>query len=212
MPQKKRDKLTYLDGSTVHPTEPPLSFVEALVARHSEPRDIVIDPFMGSGIVAVACINLLRRFRGVDSEQKRFDRVTGHLRQCYKNCVDRGMRSSASFDMLTLFLWSPGSRSLSEDLSVPAPEDEKLSEVNKLKFVLRRSPRHRSKDEAADDDDDFDDIKAANNEFIARACAGVLLTPPYFDATLSEADMLDLEAAQQDLVIKESTIDSAGKG
>lgn len=212
IPQKKCEKLTYLDGQPVHASEPPLSFVEALIARHSEPRDLVVDPFVGAGITGVACVNLLRRFRGVAAEEKRFQRVVGHLRQCYKDCIDQG--TSSAFAVSQEAEFSLGFRSLSEDLSIAAPEAEKLAEIAKLKYTLRRSARiQSSKQEVSDDDqEEFDEIKDANEEFISRACAGVFLPPPYYDPSLTQDDMLELEAAQCDLQIKDSTIPGAGKG
>jgi DNA modification methylase len=39
-----------------------------IVQRFTEPGDIVLDPFMGSGTTGVACLYLNRRFIGCDND------------------------------------------------------------------------------------------------------------------------------------------------
>ena len=51
---------------TDHPTEKPLEFIERLVAVSSNPGDLVLDPFMGSGTTAVAAKALGRDYLGFD--------------------------------------------------------------------------------------------------------------------------------------------------
>ena len=41
-------------GKRIHPTQKPLDLFQRLVSKHSNPGDIVIDPFLGSGTTAVA--------------------------------------------------------------------------------------------------------------------------------------------------------------
>lgn len=49
-----------------YPTEKPVDLCEILVQQSTEPGELVIDPFMGSGPVAVASIRNSRRFMGSD--------------------------------------------------------------------------------------------------------------------------------------------------
>ena len=49
-----------------HPTEKPISLIEALITTCTDIGDIVLDPFMGSGTTAVACRRLRRRFIGFE--------------------------------------------------------------------------------------------------------------------------------------------------
>lgn len=51
-----------------HPTQKPLTVISELVKIHSNESDIVLDPFMGSGTTAVACVELNRNFIGVEKE------------------------------------------------------------------------------------------------------------------------------------------------
>ena len=52
-----------------YPTEKPVPLVEQLIRQSSGPRDIVLDPFMGSGSTGVAAIKTGRRFIGGDTSE-----------------------------------------------------------------------------------------------------------------------------------------------
>lgn len=49
-----------------YPTEKPLGLVEELVLQHTEPGELIIDPFFGSGVTGVAAVQRGRRFKGSD--------------------------------------------------------------------------------------------------------------------------------------------------
>ncbi len=51
---------------SAHPTQKPLELVRRLVAAASQPGDLVIDPFAGSGTTLVACEALGRRWLGCE--------------------------------------------------------------------------------------------------------------------------------------------------
>jgi len=55
-----------------HPHQKPVSLIEYLINRLPN-KEIIIDPFMGSGTTGVACINLGRKFIGIEIEPKYFD-------------------------------------------------------------------------------------------------------------------------------------------
>jgi len=54
----------------IHPFEKPLSLIERLVRIYSNPGDIVLDPFNGSGTTGEACIKLHRNYIGIEKEAK----------------------------------------------------------------------------------------------------------------------------------------------
>ncbi|WP_237189119.1 DNA-methyltransferase [Rothia nasimurium] len=56
-----------------HPTQKPLSILKELIEVLSDPYDIVLDPFMGSGSTGVAAIECERKFIGVELEKKYFE-------------------------------------------------------------------------------------------------------------------------------------------
>jgi site-specific DNA-methyltransferase (adenine-specific) len=53
-----------------HPTMKPLPLMMQLVAQFSDPDELVLDPFAGSGTTAVACLRSGRRFIGSEIDPK----------------------------------------------------------------------------------------------------------------------------------------------
>ena len=53
-------------GWHVHPTQKPVALMRWIVDRWTEPGDLVLDPYMGSGPVAQACHELGRRYIGIE--------------------------------------------------------------------------------------------------------------------------------------------------
>lgn len=49
-----------------YPTEKPISLLETLISQSSNPGEIVVDPFFGSGTTLIAAQNLKRNFLGCD--------------------------------------------------------------------------------------------------------------------------------------------------
>ena len=72
-----------LADRTDHPTPRTVDVMEYIMGLHD--WRIVIDPFMGSGTTGVACMNLGRKFIGIEIEPKYFDiaceRITNAQRQ-----------------------------------------------------------------------------------------------------------------------------------
>ncbi|MCY4419457.1 MAG: site-specific DNA-methyltransferase [Cytophagales bacterium] len=50
----------------IHPTQKPLKLMERLIEKHSNPDNLILDPFLGSGTTALAAKELKRRFIGGD--------------------------------------------------------------------------------------------------------------------------------------------------
>jgi DNA modification methylase len=63
-----------------HPTQKPLALMERFVIIHSNPGDIIFDPFAGSGTTGVAAIKLGRKFLGCDMNAKYADMSNDRLR------------------------------------------------------------------------------------------------------------------------------------
>lgn len=55
-----------------HPTQKPESLMRWCISQAGMPKT-VLDPFMGSGTTGVACMNLGRKFIGIEIEPKYFD-------------------------------------------------------------------------------------------------------------------------------------------
>jgi len=60
-------------SSNGHPCPKPLRWANQLEMIVSNPGDTILDPFMGSGTTGVACIQLGRRFIGIEIEPKYFE-------------------------------------------------------------------------------------------------------------------------------------------
>jgi site-specific DNA-methyltransferase (adenine-specific) len=56
-----------------HPTQKPLPLLLDWTAKFTEPGELVLDPFMGSGTTGVACERLGRRFIGIEKREDYFD-------------------------------------------------------------------------------------------------------------------------------------------
>ena len=63
LPQKKEKKY----GK--HPTQKPLSVLERILLASTEEGDLVLDPFNGSGTTGIVCMNLNRRYIGIEKEK-----------------------------------------------------------------------------------------------------------------------------------------------
>jgi len=59
-----------------HPTQKSLPLFEELVEKHSNPGDLVMDTFLGSGTTALACKKKGRRFCGCEANEIYFQKLT----------------------------------------------------------------------------------------------------------------------------------------
>jgi site-specific DNA-methyltransferase (adenine-specific) len=64
-----------------HPCPKPLAPFLWIVERATEPRQMVCDPFMGSGTTGVACVRAGRAFIGIEREPKYFDIACRRIEQ-----------------------------------------------------------------------------------------------------------------------------------
>jgi len=62
-----------------HPTQKPLAFMEALIKKHSNPADVVLDTFAGSAATLLAAKNLGRGFIGCELDEEFFDKAEERL-------------------------------------------------------------------------------------------------------------------------------------
>jgi site-specific DNA-methyltransferase (adenine-specific)/modification methylase len=68
-----------------HPTQKPSPLMEWCLSFLPD-ADLILDPFMGSGTTGVACVNLGRRFIGIELERKYFDIAVDRIQRAI---VDR---------------------------------------------------------------------------------------------------------------------------
>ena len=70
------------DKGRFHPTQKPLKFMEALIEKHSNPGDIVVDTFAGSATTLLAAKNLGRGYMGCELDP-----------DCYTKALNRMNKS-----------------------------------------------------------------------------------------------------------------------
>lgn len=67
----------------VHPTQKPVGLMQWCLG-FLPTAETILDPFMGSGTTGVACVNLNRKFIGIELEQSYFDIACRRIEQAYK--------------------------------------------------------------------------------------------------------------------------------
>ncbi len=86
--EKGKRKLNNLGQSDVipvkrvhngYPTEKPVELLRILIENSTQPGELVVDPFMGSGSTGVAAVSLGRDFAGSDICQEAVDITDGRL-------------------------------------------------------------------------------------------------------------------------------------
>ena len=75
----QRPKFTHSVERGLHPTQKSLKLMEELVKIHSNPDMLVLDPFMGSGTTGLACLNLGRKFIGIEKDEQYFEVARSRL-------------------------------------------------------------------------------------------------------------------------------------
>lgn len=61
------------ETSRQHATQKPVAIMGHCVNNYTDATNTILDPFMGSGTTGVACMNLDRKFIGIEIDQKYFD-------------------------------------------------------------------------------------------------------------------------------------------
>ena len=70
-------------GKHEHETQKPEPLMRELVSLFTDPGETVLDPFMGSGTTGVACVQLGRKFIGVEREPRYFDIACKRIEAAY---------------------------------------------------------------------------------------------------------------------------------
>ena len=66
-------------ASKLHPSQKPIELFEKIIINSSKENDTVLDPFMGSGTTAIACMRLNRQFIGCELNEKYFETAKNRL-------------------------------------------------------------------------------------------------------------------------------------
>lgn len=88
-----------------HPTVKSVKLMHYLVTLGSRPRDIVLDPFCGSGTTGVAAVTLKRNFYGIEQEPEYVEIAKARIRYARENRPDKTKRPEPKPP--TKSLWGP---------------------------------------------------------------------------------------------------------
>ncbi len=71
-------------GKREHPTQKPIKVMTEAILWVARDADCILDPFMGSGTTGVACMNLGRKFIGIELDPKYFDISCRRIDDAYR--------------------------------------------------------------------------------------------------------------------------------
>ena len=77
------------NGQGLHPTQKPLNLLGYLIMTYSNPGDMILDSFAGSGTTLLAAMKLGRRFIGIERERSYFDIARQRLTEAYQRRIAR---------------------------------------------------------------------------------------------------------------------------
>ena len=77
------DVLKFKNGkggqNNYHPTEKPLDLIKYLVKTYSNENQLILDPFAGSGTLALACLETNRRYICIEKDDEYFETMTNRI-------------------------------------------------------------------------------------------------------------------------------------
>lgn len=76
----KRGQTMPRPKDAVHPTQKPVALMAMYIRNSSQPDDVVLDPFMGSGTTLVAAVQEGRRAIGIEKDKAHFDAACVRVR------------------------------------------------------------------------------------------------------------------------------------
>ena len=77
--------IDFYEEKRYHPTQKPVKLIERLILASSNENDIVLDPFMGSGSTALACIKTNRKYIGFELSKDYYDLSISRINKFVKD-------------------------------------------------------------------------------------------------------------------------------
>ncbi len=72
-----------MDGGKVHPTQKPIAIMKWCI-NYIPHSDLIMDPFMGSGSTGVACVQMGRKFIGIELDPDYFEIACKRIEEAYR--------------------------------------------------------------------------------------------------------------------------------
>lgn len=76
--RNKKDKA--YNGVNIHDSQKPIGLFQTMIENSSKEGEIILDPFMGSGTCAIACMRTNRHYLGFELDKKYFDLTNERIR------------------------------------------------------------------------------------------------------------------------------------
>lgn len=73
------DDINFYSEERYHPTQKPQKLLERLIIVSSNEGDLILDPFMGGGSTAVACVSCGRKYIGFEVDEKYYQKSIDRL-------------------------------------------------------------------------------------------------------------------------------------
>ena len=70
-----------------HPTQKPLQLIVDIVSKHSNPDDVVLDTFAGTGTTAHACVLTDRRYIAIERDEQYFNIIKSRIEPIIKSTI-----------------------------------------------------------------------------------------------------------------------------
>ncbi len=77
--------IDFYEEKRYHPTQKPIKLIERLVLASSNQNDLVLDPFMGSGSTAIACLKNNRKYIGFELDNEYYNLSIKRINEFIKN-------------------------------------------------------------------------------------------------------------------------------
>ena len=74
--KKDKDK----NGQNLHDSQKPVGLFQTLISQSSKKGETILDPFMGSGTTAIACIREKRNFIGFELNKEYYDKACKRIK------------------------------------------------------------------------------------------------------------------------------------
>jgi len=77
------------ENAYLHPAQKPVAMIERLILLSSNEGDVVLDPFSGSGVTAVVCERLKRKYICIEKDEKYFSDSVKRLKKFKRDAKAR---------------------------------------------------------------------------------------------------------------------------
>ena len=75
----KKDKA--YNGGNIHDSQKPIALFQTMIENSSKEGEIILDPFIGSGTCAIACMRTNRHYLGFELDKKYYDLTNERIRK-----------------------------------------------------------------------------------------------------------------------------------